>query len=184
VRPAVRAGHGGKLGINCDVFRTACGRLVRKHWSKLIVGRCCDRLPQLVRYSFVMVCAEGKQRVRCKQTTRQLVVPVFTPMAYTLLQSRCEFLVLSALRLRPTLCASFPFTWVIEDCAIRTSEQIRETRIESHRSVCSALDGIRLRVNEQAELPTRCTLDDATALNLPLGNVLLAETNAPQPRGS
>ena len=109
------------------------------------------------------------------------MIPVFTPIAYTLLQSRCEFLVVSALRLRPTLCASFPFTWVIEDCAIRSSEQIRETRIESNLSVGSALDGMRLRVNEQAEIPTRCTLDDAAALNLPLGNVLLVETNAPQP---
>lgn len=64
--------------------------------------------------------------------------------------------------------------------ACRQGKQADEARINTDLPIASDWDGIRLGVDEQAQIPTRCPSDDATALDGSLWKFLGMETNQTQ----
>jgi hypothetical protein len=99
---ANRACHGGKLGINFNVARTACGRFLRWHPPKLRVAGTGHTRAEPSCHTLTVVLAEMNLCILRHQQAGQLVVAILGSITNPLLDAGREFLVVAVLRLRQT----------------------------------------------------------------------------------
>jgi hypothetical protein len=63
------------------------------------------------------------------------------------------------------------------DFATRCREQTLESGVDTNSPVCCALNHFSFGINEQAEIPTRRTRNDAPAFDFTFGNLLPMKSN-------
>src|SRR5262245_6038068 len=80
--PASGARHGGTLGIHFDIARTAYGRFVRQHTSKLRMAGTGHALAELSGHTLIVVLTKINLHILRHQPPRQLMVSILPSIAY------------------------------------------------------------------------------------------------------
>jgi hypothetical protein len=137
------------------------------------VGRTGNGLPKLLGNALVVVPAKANDNVLLNEAERQLVIPVLDLICTSLMQASRQNSIMTTLSLRQAMFRGFEFSRVLYFFPLpimcSDSEQVFETGVHANLPVFFALDRLPVSGNEQAQIPTAGTSNDATALDFPLG---------------
>ena len=109
------------------------------------------------------------------------MVAIFPLIGETFLEPGSQVLPVPSLRLGKPLGCLSQLLGMGNLLTIRQGEQVRETRINPYRCSTCMRNSLGLRVDEQAEIPARGTLDDASTCDASLGDILSMEPHMTYP---
>lgn len=157
---------------------TACSAFVGDLGTKLGMASTGHTLPKDSGEGLRPIFRPHEGGIFGHQASRQFVVTVLTLIGKPLVQTGHEAATRAPLRLRQTLCSVAQFLGMRNFLAIRCRQQMQKDRIKANDSIGHRLYGLGARVDEQAEIPARRPLDDATTFDTALGKVLGVEAHA------
>lgn len=117
----------------------------------------------------------------CDEPSRQFVVPILVLVGKPLLESRHETLPTPALCLGEPLGRLAQFVRMGNLLAGGERQEMTKPWINPYRTIASVRNGLRLCVNEQAEIPSRRPLDDASTFDASCGDILRMEPHMAEP---
>jgi hypothetical protein len=103
------------------------------------------------------------------------MVSVFALIRKTFVQASRQPLTMAALGLGQPFGCRFQLSGMRNLLASREGEEMAKAGINPDLPIGEVRNGLWLGVDEQAQIPARGTVDDATALDLPLGQILSME---------
>ena len=67
---------------------------------------------------------------------------------------------------------------MLDDLSVRCGDEMFESGVYSYLSACFSFYGFGFRVDEETEIPSRSSLEDATTFDLPFGDIHLVKSDS------
>ena len=138
-------------------------------------------LPKGSGKALVVIFRPDNHTVICDKASREFVVAILALVGQALLQPGRQMFPATALRLRKPVFGLAEFMRVRNLLARGESEERLKAWINAYLAIRGMRNGLRLCVNEQAEIPARRPLDDPATFEASCREVLGVEPDVPNP---